>query len=215
MASWVCRPGLVPSWLGVSVSCASVYCVSRCSSRPSKSFARALLRYMPRYEAGSVFSLFPPLYIGCMRESSHALGCTSWSHSELNKSCRSPVKTSPLPVSILLVMPSGPGLLSLFRARMASWVSFRWKGSTKSGSMGAVAGRFRVSSVSIRLASASSYGDSLCPWRGWLRAKRYWCQARGSRVRGPSFHMRGSLEAFSLTSLGSEDWTWSFLYRFR
>ena len=33
--------------MGVSVSCASVYCVSRCS-KPSKSFARTLLRYMPR-----------------------------------------------------------------------------------------------------------------------------------------------------------------------
>ena len=60
-------------------------------------------------------------------------------------------------------------------------------------------------SVPIRFALASSYGDSLCPWRGWLRAKRYWCQARGSRERGPGFQMKGSLEAFSLTSLGRED----------
>ena len=42
-----------------------------------------------RYDAGSVFSLFPPLYIGCRRESSHALGCISWCHSELRRSCRS------------------------------------------------------------------------------------------------------------------------------
>ena len=182
MASWVCWPGLVPSWLGVSVSCASVYCVSLCSSKPSKSFARALLKYMPRYEAGSVFSLFPSLYIGCMRESSHDLGCISWSHNELRRSCRSPEKTSPPPVIILLVMPSGPGLLSVFRARMVSWVSFRWKGSTNSGLMGAVTGRFPMLSVPIRLALVSSYGDSLCPWRGWLRAKLYWCQAEESVV---------------------------------
>jgi hypothetical protein len=116
------------------------------------------------------------------------------------------VKISPPPVSILLVMPSGPGLLSLFRAHMASWVSLRWKGSAKSGSVGAVARRSRILSVPILFASASSYGDSVCPWRGWLRAKRYWCQERGFRERGPSFQIRRSLEAFSLTSLGREDW---------
>ena len=32
-----------------------------------------------------------------------------------------------------------------------------------------------------RFASASEYGDSVCSWRGWLRAKRYWCQTKGSR----------------------------------
>jgi len=128
MASWVCRPGLVPNWLEGSVSCASVYCVSRCRSIPSKSFARALLRYIPRYEAVSDFSLFPPLYIGCMRESSHALGCISWSHKALRKLCRSPVKTSPPHVSILLVMPSGPGLLSLFRY-VLTYMYNEWSGS--------------------------------------------------------------------------------------
>ena len=38
-----------------------MYCVSRCRRMPSKSFTRSLFRYIPRYDAGSVFSLYPSL----------------------------------------------------------------------------------------------------------------------------------------------------------
>ena len=34
------------------------------------------------------------MYIGGIRENSHAIGCISWSHNELRKSCRSLVKIS-------------------------------------------------------------------------------------------------------------------------
>ena len=44
MASWICRPGRVPSWFCVRVLWASVYFVSRQIRMPSNSFARALLR---------------------------------------------------------------------------------------------------------------------------------------------------------------------------
>jgi hypothetical protein len=37
------------------------------------------------------------------------------------------------PVNILLVTPSGPGLLSMFRDFIAAWVSVRWMGRRKAG----------------------------------------------------------------------------------
>jgi len=49
MASWVCVSGFVPNWLDVSVlkSSVTVCVVSLAMRRPSKSFARVSLRYMP------------------------------------------------------------------------------------------------------------------------------------------------------------------------
>jgi len=47
IASWIWPFDLVPGWLSVSVLCCSVYCVSRLIIMPSKSFARALLKYIP------------------------------------------------------------------------------------------------------------------------------------------------------------------------
>jgi len=50
-----------PSWFSVSVLWVSVNLVSREIKIPSNSLASALLRYMPRYEAGSALDLLPPL----------------------------------------------------------------------------------------------------------------------------------------------------------
>ena len=47
IASWIWRFDLVPSWLSVSVLCCSLYCVSRLIIVPLKSFAKALLKYIP------------------------------------------------------------------------------------------------------------------------------------------------------------------------
>jgi len=51
----------VPSWFSVSVLWASVKSINREIRIPSKKLANALLRYMPRYEAGSALDLLPPL----------------------------------------------------------------------------------------------------------------------------------------------------------
>jgi hypothetical protein len=78
---------------GQRVMCFGVLCQS-VQEKSLEEFGQGTAE-IERYDAGSVFSLFPPLYIGCRRESSHALGCISWCHSELKRSCRSLVKMAP------------------------------------------------------------------------------------------------------------------------
>jgi len=80
IASWICWPGRLPSQFTVSVLWGSVNLVNREIRIPSKSLANALLRYMPRYEAGSALDLLLPLQIGCIIDICHAVGWMSCVH---------------------------------------------------------------------------------------------------------------------------------------
>ena len=94
-------------WLCVSVLRSSVWVVSREMRSPSKSLARALFRYIPLQDAGSV--LLCPLYVGCRRESCQSEGWVWNSHRPLKKMRMSPWKSVSPACSIRLVIPEGPG----------------------------------------------------------------------------------------------------------